>query len=96
MKIIVEEKERIISFISLKEGDVFILPRRENPEVFIKISKTHLKSRVTIKNLLEGNAEAEDLADYESNAYSFHSNKFVWFDPMDEVVKVEAELNVHR
>ena len=96
MKIIVEEKEKIITFTSLKEGDVFILPNRENPEVFIKISEIYLKSQVTIKNLLEGNAEAEDLADYESNAYSFHSNKFVWFDPMDEVVKVEAELNVHR
>lgn len=96
MKITVEEKEKIITFVSLKEGDVFILPHRENPDVFIKTSKIHQIPGHLMENLLEGNAEAEDLADYESNAYSFHSNKFVWFDPMDEVVKVEAELNVHR
>ena len=96
MKITVEEKEKIITFGSLREGDVFIFPDVKNPDVFIKISKIYEISSHFKETLLEGKAEAEDLADYESNAYSFHSNKFVWFDPMDEVVKVEAELNVHR
>ena len=96
MKIIVEEKEKITTFGSLKEGDVFIFPEIKNPDVFIKIPKIHEIPSHFKETLLEGNAEAEDLDDYESNAYSFHSNKFVWIDSIDEVVKVEAELNVHR
>lgn len=96
MKITVEEKEKIITFVSLKEGDVFILPHRESPDVYVKIPKVHEISISFEGILLEGNAEAEELKDCEVNAYSLKSNKFVWFDPMDEVVKVEAELNVHR
>ena len=96
MKITVEEKEKIITFGNLKEGDVFIFPEKTNPDVFIKIPKIHEISSHFKEILLEGNAEAEELEDCEVNAYSFKSNKFVWLDPMDEVVKVEAELNVHR
>lgn len=95
MKITVE-KEKITTFGNLKKGDVFILPNRENPDVYVKISKVHEISNHFEEILLEGNAEAEELKDCEVNAYSLKSNNFVWFDPIDEVVEVEAELNVHR
>lgn len=96
MKIIVEEKERITTFGNLKAGDVFIIPEKKNPEVFIKIPKIHEISSHFKEILLEGNAKAEELIDCEVNAYNFHSNKFFWLDSVDEVVKVEAELNIHR
>lgn len=95
MKITVE-KEKIITFGNLKEGDVFIIPHKENPDVFIKISKIHQISGFLMENLLEGNAEVEDLDDCEANAYSLKTNQFVWFDSEEEVIKVEAELNVHK
>lgn len=95
MKITVE-KEKITTFGNLKKGDVFILPNRESPDVYVKIPKVHEISNHFEEILLEGNAEAVELKDCEVNAYSLKSNQFVWFDPIDEVVEVEAELNVHR
>ena len=95
MKITVE-KEKITTFSNLKKGDVFILSDRENPDVYIKIPKIHEISSQLKETLLEGNAEAEELEDCEANAYSLKFNQFVWFDLMDEVVEVEAELNVYR
>lgn len=96
MKITVE-KENITTFGNLKNGDVFIIPYKENPtDVFIKISKIYQISSSFMEILLEGCAECKDLDDCEANTYSFKSNQFCWFDSTDEVIKVEAELNVHK
>ena len=96
MKITVEKEKNLTLFTYLKEGDVFIIPGKKNPDVFIKISKIYQISGSCMENLLEGCAEVEDLEDCEENAYNFKLNYFLRFDPTEEVVKVEAELNVHR
>lgn len=96
MKITVEKEKNRTLFSYLKEGDVFIIPHKENPDVFIKISKIHQLSGFLIESLLEGIAKADELEDCEANAYSFKSNQFVWFDPTDDIIKVEAEVIVHN
>lgn len=97
MKITMEKKS-VLKFRDLKPGDTFVILDMSEPDVFMKLQSNDCYDLGpnSIENFLEGNMESCELDNYNVNCLSLNSTTLFFFEPSDDVVKVDAELIVHN